>query len=93
MGDMRLYQRPRMVRAAGVAPARAALLASGACATGGPGTAQRAPQSQLRPKIRTTVQFPLPVADSLEMLYGVGLVVPEALLIAGCVVWLRQRAA
>jgi hypothetical protein len=56
-------------------------------------TAEREPQIQLRPKIRTTVQFPLPVADSLEMLYGVGLVVPEALLIAGCVVWLRRRAA
>ena len=39
MGDMRLYQRPRIVRAAVVAPALAALLASGACATVVPGTA------------------------------------------------------
>jgi hypothetical protein len=56
-------------------------------------TAEREPQIQLRPKIRTTVQFPLPVADSLQMLYGVGLLVPEGLLIAGGVVWLRRRAA
>jgi hypothetical protein len=56
-------------------------------------TAEREPQIQLRPKIRTTVQFPLPVADSLQMLYGVGLLVPEALLIAGGLVWLRRRAA
>jgi hypothetical protein len=56
-------------------------------------TAEREPQIQLRPKIRTTVQFPLPVADSLQMLYGVGLLVPEALLMAGGLVWLRRRAA
>ena len=56
-------------------------------------TAEREPQIQLRPKVRSTVQFPLPVADSLEMLYGVGLLVPEALLIIGGVVWIRRRTA
>lgn len=55
--------------------------------------AEREPQITLRPKIRDTVQFPLPVEDSLQMLYGVGLLVPEALLIAGGVVWLRRRSA
>lgn len=55
--------------------------------------AEREPQILLRPKIRSTVQFPLPVTDSLQMLYGVGLLVPEALLIAGGLVWLRRRAA
>jgi hypothetical protein len=47
----------------------------------------------LRPKVRDTVQFPLPVQDSLQMLYGVGLLLPELLLIAGGVLWLRQRSA
>lgn len=53
----------------------------------------REPQIVLRPKIRDTVQFPLPVQDSLRMLYGVGLLLPELLLIAGGVLWLRQRSA
>jgi hypothetical protein len=55
--------------------------------------AQREPQITIRPKIRDTVQFPLPVENSLQMLYGVGLLVPEALLIIGGVVWLRRRGA
>lgn len=46
----------------------------------------------LRPKLRDTVQFPLPATDSLRMLYGVGLLIPEVLLVAGGVVWLRRRA-
>ena len=53
----------------------------------------REPQIVLRPKIRDTVQFPLPVQDSLQMLYGVGLLLPELLLIAGGIVWLRKRSA
>jgi len=53
----------------------------------------RDPQIALRPKIRDTVQFPLPVQNSLELLYGVGLLVPELLLLAGGTLWLRQRAA
>jgi len=47
----------------------------------------------LRPKIRDTVQFPLPLANTLQTLYGVGLLVPELLLVAGGVVWLRRRSA
>ncbi|HEY5659032.1 MAG TPA: Gldg family protein [Myxococcota bacterium] len=54
---------------------------------------QREPAITLRPKLRTVVQFPLPVSDSLQMLYGVGLLVPELLLITGGIVWLRRRAA
>ncbi|MDH3212795.1 MAG: Gldg family protein [Myxococcales bacterium] len=54
---------------------------------------QRESQITLRPKIRDTVQFPLPMQDTLRTLYGVGLLVPELLLIAGGVVWMRRRAA
>jgi hypothetical protein len=56
-------------------------------------TAEREAQVAIRPKIRDTVQFPLPVENSLQLLYGVGLLVPELLLIAGGVVWLRRRRA
>jgi len=55
--------------------------------------AQREPAITLRPKIRSTVQFPLPVTESLQMLYGVGLLLPELLLIIGGIVWLRRRTA
>ena len=47
----------------------------------------------LRPKVRSTVQFPLPLNDSVQALYGVGLLLPEVLLIAGGIVWLRRRSA
>lgn len=47
----------------------------------------------LRPKVRSTIQFPLPLNDSVQALYGVGLLLPELLLIAGGIVWLRRRAA
>jgi len=47
----------------------------------------------LRPKLREPVQFPLPMQNTLRTLYGVGLLVPEVLLIAGGVVWLRRRGA
>ncbi len=55
--------------------------------------AQREPRITLRPKLRTNVQFPLPVANSLELLYGIGLLVPDAQLLAGGAVWLRRRSA
>jgi hypothetical protein len=55
--------------------------------------AQREARITLRPKLRTNVQFPLPVANSLELLYGIGLLVPELLLLVGGAVWLRRRAA
>ena len=48
----------------------------------------------LRPKNRPApVQFPIPLTDTLQTLYGVGLLVPELLLIAGGIVWLRRRNA
>lgn len=53
----------------------------------------REPQIALRPKMRDTVQFPLPVQDSLQLLYGVGLLVPELLVLVGGTLWLRQRSA
>jgi hypothetical protein len=52
----------------------------------------REPAITIRPKIGALVQFPLPVANSLRTLYGVGLLVPELLLLAGGIVWLRRRA-
>ncbi|MBW2361123.1 MAG: hypothetical protein JRG84_09500, partial [Deltaproteobacteria bacterium] len=51
------------------------------------------PAVTLRPKVRSTVQFPLPINDSVRALYGVGLLLPELLLIAGGIVWLRRRSA
>jgi hypothetical protein len=56
--------------------------------------AENEPEITLRPKNRPTpVQFPVPLANSLRMLYGVGLLVPELLLIAGGILWLRRRSA
>jgi hypothetical protein len=46
----------------------------------------------LRPKVLTPYQSPLPPQTTLQMLYGVGLLVPEILLIAGAVVWVRRRS-
>jgi ABC-type uncharacterized transport system involved in gliding motility auxiliary subunit len=51
------------------------------------------PAVTLRPKIRSTVQFPLPLDDSVQALYGVGLLLPELLLIVGGIIWLRRRNA
>ena len=49
----------------------------------------------IRPKAggRQLVQFPVPLQTSLQAFYGVGLLVPECLLILGGLVWLRQREA
>lgn len=49
----------------------------------------------IRPKTggRQLVQFPVPLQTSLQALYGVGLLVPELLLITGALVWLYQREA
>ena len=47
----------------------------------------------LRPKVLTPYQTPLPPQTTLQMLYGVGLLVPEALLIIGAVVWVRRRSS
>jgi hypothetical protein len=47
----------------------------------------------LRPKLRPTpVQFPVPLTSTLETLYGVGLLVPELLLILSGALWLRRRS-
>jgi hypothetical protein len=51
------------------------------------------PAITLRPKLPTAVQFPLPLADTLTTFYGVGLLLPELLLLAGGVVWLARRSA
>jgi len=45
----------------------------------------------LRPKSSGLIQFPVPIANSMKAFYGVGLLIPEILLIAGGLVWLRQR--
>jgi hypothetical protein len=42
---------------------------------------------------RQVNQFPVPLERSLQSLYGAGLLIPELLLIAGGLVWLRQRNA
>ncbi|MDG2048978.1 MAG: Gldg family protein [Myxococcota bacterium] len=49
----------------------------------------------IRPKAggRQLIQFPVPLQTSLQAFYGVGLLVPECLLILGGLVWLRQREA
>ena len=47
----------------------------------------------LRPKLRTPKQFPLPIQSTLSTFHGVGLLVPELLLLAGGLVWLRRRVA
>jgi len=55
--------------------------------------AEQEPEITQRPKIRQTVQFPLPVNNSVRALYGVGLLLPELVLIVGGIVWLRRRSA
>jgi ABC-type uncharacterized transport system involved in gliding motility auxiliary subunit len=47
----------------------------------------------LRPKGAGVTQFPLPVQSSLAAFYGVGLLVPELLILTGGVIWLRRRGA
>jgi gliding motility-associatede transport system auxiliary component len=53
--------------------------------------AEREPDITIRPKAATVLQFPLPIQNSLRALYSVGLVVPELLLLAAGLVWLRRR--
>ncbi|MCH7868556.1 MAG: Gldg family protein [Myxococcales bacterium] len=45
----------------------------------------------LRPKSAGLIQFPVPIANSLKAFYGVGLLIPEILLIAGGLTWLHHR--
>lgn len=55
-------------------------------------TAAREPAITLRPKTLTPDQFPLTPQQSLRMLYGVGLLVPELCLIAAALAWVRRRS-
>ncbi len=54
---------------------------------------QREDAIGIRPKIVTPNQDPFTPQQSLAMLYGVGLLLPELLLITGAIVWLRRRAS
>jgi hypothetical protein len=56
--------------------------------------AQREPEITLRPKARVSggLQFALPVENTLTMFQGLGLLLPELLLLGGALVWLRSRA-
>jgi hypothetical protein len=42
---------------------------------------------------RQLIQFPVPLQRSVQALYGVGLLVPELLLMTGGLLWLRSRSA
>ncbi len=54
---------------------------------------ERESEITLRPKLRTPKQFPLPIQSTLSTFHGVGLLVPELLLLGGSLVWLRRRQA
>ena len=54
--------------------------------------ADRTERITLRPKALPPHQFPLTPQETLRMLYGVGLLVPELLLLAGGIAWLRRRS-
>ena len=54
---------------------------------------ERESEITLRPKLRTPKQFPLPIQSTLRTFHGVGLLVPELLLLGGGLVWLRRRQA
>ena len=54
--------------------------------------ADRTERITLRPKALPPHQFPLTPQETLRMLYGVGLLVPELLLVAGGLTWLRRRS-
>lgn len=52
---------------------------------------QREGDIAIRPKAAPPLHFPLPAANSLQTFYGVGLLVPELLLITGGLIWLRSK--
>jgi ABC-type uncharacterized transport system involved in gliding motility auxiliary subunit len=54
---------------------------------------ERESEITLRPKLRVPKQFPLPIQNTLRTFHGVGLLVPELLLLAAGLVWLRRRQA
>ncbi|MDE0909044.1 MAG: Gldg family protein [Myxococcota bacterium] len=47
----------------------------------------------LRPKSAGLIQFPVPIVNSMKAFYGVGLLIPEILVILGGITWLRSRQA
>jgi hypothetical protein len=51
------------------------------------------PRISIRPKAGQLIQFPVPIQNSLKAFYGVGLLIPELMLLAAGLVWLRRRAA
>lgn len=57
----------------------------------------REPDITLRPKLRSAVsggsQFPIPLQNTLTMFQSLGLLLPELLLLAGAIVWVRSRSA
>ncbi len=53
----------------------------------------REPSITLRPKTGGLVQFPVPLQNSMQAFYSVGLLVPEIILLAGGCVWIRRRSA
>ena len=52
---------------------------------------ERSDRITLRPKSAGLIQFPVPIANSMKAFYGVGLLIPELLLVFGGIAWLRQR--
>lgn len=55
--------------------------------------AQREVEITLRPKSLTPDQYPLTPQQSLEMLYSVGLLIPELCVAAAAWTWVRRRGA
>jgi hypothetical protein len=55
----------------------------------------REPAITIRPKSggRQLIQFPVPLQRSMSALYGVGLLIPELLILAGGLIWLRDWRA
>jgi ABC-type uncharacterized transport system involved in gliding motility auxiliary subunit len=55
---------------------------------------EREPDITLRPKTSIgSMQFPLPLANTLRMFQGLGLLLPELLMITAAIIWLRRRTA
>jgi len=57
--------------------------------------AEREPDIAIRPKavVSGRLQLPLPVPDTFTMFQGLGLLLPEALLLAAALAWARARSA
>lgn len=53
---------------------------------------QRDADITIRPKAGQLLQFPIPIQKSLNALYGVGLLVPEVLVMIGAWIYLRRRS-